>query len=120
MPMNDRAGRAERYFLKTARLGFRAWREDDLPLAMALWTDVRVTGFFGGPYSPQQVQARLAREMADQRESGMQYWPFSCSKTAGMWAFAACARGSPASRNWVFTSGRSSGGSGWPLRLPRP
>ena len=76
MPMNVRAGREERYFLKTARLGFRAWRKDDLPLAMALWTDVRVTGFFGGPYSPQQVQARLAREMADQRESGMQYWPF--------------------------------------------
>ncbi|HWE87040.1 MAG TPA: GNAT family N-acetyltransferase [Terracidiphilus sp.] len=64
-----------RYFLASARLGFRAWRKDDLPLAMELWTDVRVTGFFGGPYSPERVQARLAEEMAHQRESGMQYWP---------------------------------------------
>ncbi|MFZ0392430.1 MAG: GNAT family N-acetyltransferase [Terracidiphilus sp.] len=66
---------AEQYFIETARLGFRAWRQDDLPLAMKLWTDARVTGFFGGPYSPEQVQARLAREMACQRDSGMQYWP---------------------------------------------
>ena len=65
----------ERYFLQSARLGFRALREDDLPLAMELWTDERVTGFFGGPYSPQQVEARLGQEMAHQRESGMQYWP---------------------------------------------
>ncbi|HTX74574.1 MAG TPA: GNAT family N-acetyltransferase [Terracidiphilus sp.] len=63
------------YLLKTERLGFRAWREDDLPLAMELWSDARVTGFFGGPYSPEQVRARLAREMACQRENGMQYWP---------------------------------------------
>jgi len=65
-----------RYSLQTTRLGFRPWREDDLPLAMELWTDVRVTGFFGGPYTADQVQSRLAREMADQRDSGMQYWPF--------------------------------------------
>lgn len=62
-------------FLKTPRLGFRAWREEDLPLALDLWTDARVTGFFGGPYSREQVEARLAREMADQRDHGMQYWP---------------------------------------------
>jgi ribosomal-protein-alanine N-acetyltransferase len=65
----------ESYFLQTARLGFRPWREDDLPLAMELWTDARVTGFFGGPYSPEQVRARLAREMASQSDSSMQYWP---------------------------------------------
>lgn len=64
-----------RYFLSSQRLGFRTWREDDLPLALELWTDARVTGFFGGPYSPEQVEARLAREMADQRDHGMQYWP---------------------------------------------
>lgn len=64
------------YFLETTRMGFRPWREDDLPLALELWTDVRVTGFFGGPYSHQRVVERLAREMADQRELGMQYWPF--------------------------------------------
>jgi [ribosomal protein S5]-alanine N-acetyltransferase len=66
---------AEQYFLRTGRLGFRAWSNQDLHLAMELWMDVRVTGFFGGPYSAEQVQARLAREMSTQRDSGMQYWP---------------------------------------------
>lgn len=65
----------ERFFLETARLGFRPWRQADLPLALDLWTDARVTGFFGGPYSPEQVRTRLAREIADQRNSAMQYWP---------------------------------------------
>ncbi|HLY43086.1 MAG TPA: GNAT family N-acetyltransferase [Terracidiphilus sp.] len=63
------------YFLISRRLGFRAWREEDLPLAMALWTDARVTGLFGGPYTGEQVRARLEREMTMQREFGMQYWP---------------------------------------------
>jgi [ribosomal protein S5]-alanine N-acetyltransferase len=65
----------DQYFLRTGRLGFRTWSKDDLPLAMELWTDVRVTGFFGGPYTPEQVEARLAREMETQRDCGMQYWP---------------------------------------------
>jgi RimJ/RimL family protein N-acetyltransferase len=63
------------YFLISERLGFRAWREEDLPLAMELWTDARVTAFFGGPYTPEMVRARLEREMGTQREFGMQYWP---------------------------------------------
>jgi [ribosomal protein S5]-alanine N-acetyltransferase len=63
------------YFLSTARLGFRCWSEDDLPLAMELWTDPEVTGLFGGPYTPEMVRARLGREMAQMRETGLQYWP---------------------------------------------
>ena len=63
------------YFLISDRLGFRAWREEDWPLAMELWADARVTGLFGGPYTAEKVQARLKREMALQREFGMQYWP---------------------------------------------
>ena len=63
------------YFLISDRLGFRTWREDDLPLAMELWTDARVTGLFGGPYTPEKVRTRLEREMEMQREFGMQYWP---------------------------------------------
>jgi len=30
---------AEPYFLRTERLGFRLWREEDLPLAIGLWGD---------------------------------------------------------------------------------
>ncbi len=63
------------YFLISERLGFRAWREQDLPLAMELWTDARVTELFGGPYTADKVRSRLQREMSTQREFGMQYWP---------------------------------------------
>jgi RimJ/RimL family protein N-acetyltransferase len=63
------------YFLNSERLGFRPWREEDLTLASELWTDARVTRFFGGPYTPEKVRARLDREIAMQREFEMQYWP---------------------------------------------
>jgi [ribosomal protein S5]-alanine N-acetyltransferase len=63
------------FFLTTDRLGFRVWREEDLPLALELWTDARVTGWIGGPFSQEKIQARLEREIATHREFGMQYWP---------------------------------------------
>ncbi len=59
----------------TDRLVFRAWREDDLPLARALFGDPRVTAKVGGPFDDAYVQARLAGELAMQREHGFQYWP---------------------------------------------
>jgi RimJ/RimL family protein N-acetyltransferase len=34
-----------------------------------------VTRLIGGPFSPAQVQERLGREIAMQREHGVQYWP---------------------------------------------
>jgi [ribosomal protein S5]-alanine N-acetyltransferase len=63
------------YFLTSARLGFRCWREDDFPIAMELWSDPEVTGLFGGPYTPEMVRTRLTREMTQMRETGLQYWP---------------------------------------------
>jgi len=63
------------YFLKTARLGFRTWSMDDLPLALALWGDRDVTRLIGGPFSEPQVRARLAQEIDCQRAHGLQYWP---------------------------------------------
>jgi len=81
------------YFLASERLGFRAWRKEDLPLAMELWADVRVTGLLGGPYTPDRICGRLEREMATQREFGMQYWPISCLRTGGTWGFAGCGHG---------------------------
>ena len=63
------------YFLLSDRLGFRAWSAEDLPLAIQLWTDARVTGAFGGPYTPAQVRERFERERSTQREFEMQYWP---------------------------------------------
>jgi [ribosomal protein S5]-alanine N-acetyltransferase len=62
------------YFLQSQRLGFRPWSSDDLALAMALWGDADVTRFIGGPFSREQVEARLAREIDTLREYGVQYW----------------------------------------------
>jgi ribosomal-protein-alanine N-acetyltransferase len=63
------------YFLQTARLGFGHWTLDDLPLATALWGDPQVTRLVGGPFSQEQVKARLTREIDTRESSGVQYWP---------------------------------------------
>lgn len=63
------------YFLTSARLGFRCWREDDLPLAIELWSDAEVTALIGGPFMPEQVGVRLAKEIAQMRDFHVQYWP---------------------------------------------
>jgi ribosomal-protein-alanine N-acetyltransferase len=63
------------YFLTTARLGFRRWSRDDLPLAVALWGDKEVTQFIGGPFSGEDVEERLAREIASASSNKVQYWP---------------------------------------------
>jgi ribosomal-protein-alanine N-acetyltransferase len=63
------------YFLKSARLGFRCWTAADLPLAWALWGDIEVTKFFGGPFSEEEVAQRLQREIARMDTHQFQYWP---------------------------------------------
>ncbi len=63
------------YFLTSERLGFRRWKEEDFPLAMAVWGDPEVTALIGGPFTAEAVRARLRREIAGERECGLQYWP---------------------------------------------
>lgn len=63
------------YFLQTQRLGFRTWSPADLPLAEALWADPEVTRLVGGPFSSDQIRARLDREITTQIDHGVQYWP---------------------------------------------
>ncbi len=64
------------YFLRSERLGFRTWRETDLPLARALWGDPVVTRFISrGGFDEREIRARLRREIASQDASGIQYWP---------------------------------------------
>ena len=68
----------------TARLTFRAWRDDDLPIATAIWGDPRVTALVGGPFDDVAVAARLAVELANQRDHGIAYWPmFAGDSLAG-------------------------------------
>jgi len=66
---------APAYFLKTPRLGFRLWSLDDLPLALSLWGDTRVTGLIGGPFSERQIQERLGGEITSMDVQHVQYWP---------------------------------------------
>lgn len=63
------------YFLKTERLGFGHWTLEDLQLASVLWGDPQVTRLIGGPFSQEQVKARLAREIDTMENAGVQYWP---------------------------------------------
>jgi len=63
------------YFLTTERLGFSHWKADDLALAKKLWADPQVTAFLGGPFTPEEVSARLSREIAMMIACKVQYWP---------------------------------------------
>jgi len=71
--MSGRKG--ERYFLKSQRLGFRWWTGDDVSPAAALWGDLEVTKYFGGPFSGDEVQHRLQTELDRAAAHNLQYWP---------------------------------------------
>jgi len=66
-----------KYFLRTPRIGFRLWQEEDLNLAIGLWGDFEVTQFFDsrGKLSQAQVNDRLLKEISTQKLYGIQYWP---------------------------------------------
>ena len=66
---------ARPYFLRTPRLGFGVWSPEDLPLALALWGDVLVTRYIGGPFSAEAVRQRLDAEIGLMARDGVQYWP---------------------------------------------
>lgn len=76
------------YFMQTGRLGFRHWTSEDLPLALALWTDPEVMGHMGGAMSEQAAADRLALEIGNQQQFGFQYWPMFLRETG---AHAGCA-----------------------------
>jgi ribosomal-protein-alanine N-acetyltransferase len=76
------------YFLKTDRLGFSYWTVDDLPLATALWGDPKVSSFIGGPFSADEVRARLRKEIERMRTNKVQYWPIFLLRNH---QFAGCA-----------------------------
>jgi [ribosomal protein S5]-alanine N-acetyltransferase len=63
------------YFLTTDRLGFSDWQEGDLALAMSLWGDPKVSVLLGGPFTTEEVGARLSREINMLLASKVQYWP---------------------------------------------
>jgi RimJ/RimL family protein N-acetyltransferase len=71
----------------TAHIEFRRWSIDDAALAATLWRDPEVMRFLGGPYTRDEVAARLAREVANEEAHGIEYWPLFL-RDGG--AFAGC------------------------------
>jgi ribosomal-protein-alanine N-acetyltransferase len=64
------------YFLLSARLGFRCWRESDLACAIELWGDPQVTRYISAHgFTRPEIEQRLAREIDAERAHGLQYWP---------------------------------------------
>jgi RimJ/RimL family protein N-acetyltransferase len=61
----------------TARLTFRCWSEDDGALATALWGDPRVMAFIDarGQLDAAAIEERLQKDLRNQREHAMQFWP---------------------------------------------
>lgn len=72
------------YFLRTERLGFSQWREEDLDLAFSLWGDPEVTRYISanGIFSGQEIKARLQKEIKNNELYGVQYWPIFGLETA--------------------------------------
>jgi ribosomal-protein-alanine N-acetyltransferase len=75
----------EKYFLKSSRLGFRQWCEDDLAIAIQLWGDYEVTKFFDArdQWSRDEVRKRLTEEIETEKQYGVQYWPIFRLSTMG-------------------------------------
>ena len=79
----ENKGQDQIYFLKSARLGFRTWGDDDLGIAAELWGDYQVTQYFDGrgKWSRDEVRERLLSEMTAFEKYGVQYWPIFLLET---------------------------------------
>lgn len=65
------------FFLKTDRIGFSVWKKDDIKLAEQLWGDPEVTKLIcaTGKFSPNDIAARLEKEIENGEKYQVQYWP---------------------------------------------
>lgn len=65
------------WILKTERLLFSVWGKDDLELAQSLWGDPEVSRFIcaAGKFTEQEVRERLALEIHNYEQNGIQYFP---------------------------------------------
>ena len=65
------------YFLKTTRIGFSKWNHEDHAFAEKLWGDPEVTRYIcaTGVFSPEDISARLKKEIENEKDFGVQYWP---------------------------------------------
>ena len=63
--------------MKTERIGFSKWSCDDMELAQLLWGNPEVTQFIcaTGVFSPEDISARLKKEIENNTQFSIQYWP---------------------------------------------
>lgn len=65
------------FFLMTNRIGFSKWQKGDIELAKLLWGDPDVTRYIcaSGKFSVDDISARLEKEINNETEYHVQYWP---------------------------------------------
>ena len=75
----------QNYFLRSRRLGFRFWLQNDVDLACGLWGDPRVTKLIDarGQLSKKQVRERLEHEIEVAKLYNVQYWPIFLLSNGG-------------------------------------
>lgn len=68
---------ARTFFLKTNRIGFSKWIQDDKGLAELLWGDKDVTKYIcaSGRFNAEDIQNRLNKEISNGKKYSVQYWP---------------------------------------------
>jgi Acetyltransferases, including N-acetylases of ribosomal proteins len=71
------------FFLKSIRIGFSRWSEDDICDALELWGNPEVAKFITaeGTMSKKQVQERLRKEIESYNNYNIQYWPIYLIET---------------------------------------
>lgn len=75
--------RMKDHIIKTDRLEFSIWIEDDLDDALVLWNDPEVTRFISskGRMSEVEIKKRLGVEISNWNVYKMQYWPLYLRKS---------------------------------------
>jgi len=71
------------FFLKSVRIGFSIWSENDIYDALELWCNPEVTKFIvaEGNMSEKQAQQRLRKEIESYNNNNIQYWPIYLIET---------------------------------------
>ena len=71
------------YFMKSERLGFSIFTEDDYDLARELWLNENVTKLISatGKFSEEDVKKRFTFELNNQKQYQVQYWPIFLLET---------------------------------------
>lgn len=71
------------FFLKTQRVGFSQWAQNDIDLAELLWGNPEVTQYIcaNGIFSMEDILHRLHTEIFNESAYQIQYWPIFELKT---------------------------------------